>query len=1400
MIGRRFLRMMNEKKSIAFSVLVLFVLMLGFFIYFLFSSIYFVTGLSSYNSSLANLTIWDITDSLPRFTYQNCYDTYAGKCLPKSLSEYNIFFYANFTNKSSGAVITPDGGNCSIRFDENLSGVFTGWINMTFSLSRGQYEHNRSFNYKGGIPFEINCTSSTYSNINLSENAAISNSVPAFHAKDAGGNLPNQNIIEDTIFYYNVSLNCSDDDLNDLPDLAFGYIPSETSLTNFTLSAKGNLTVNISTGGDVGSGSKKIMFSCRDSESPIEAANMSFTITAVNDAPIFLNLNDTMNAMENQLFNFTLMAKDEENNFPFYFDATFVNCTTANWSTRNSSNCNLFNLTGWRNSTAITINFTPSNDDVGNYTIEFNVTDLGNTILPYNATRIKTIIFTVINVNDLPNITYLCNNERNATEDSLFSCWITANDTDELYNLTFISNTTWFTFNNSRRIMNDSITINSTVQVNFTANDSMVGVWYIKINVTDSSGGSTQREINFNISNIDDNVSLGSINATYEIFSSAEFYLEINASDDDLRIPSQGKNCSSGYGCYNENITFTRNITGNNATLFNVVKINTSGNFTTAYIRFTPSNSDSGNYTINITVRDANNYSISSRTFNISIYENTVPYWVNLTSFSFDVNDGLNFSLNLSLNATDTENDNITFSNNTGSLNLPHFINSLGSISFYANDSSVGVHNVTISLTDSRGARNSSQNFTFTVHNVNETPVLYPISNMSREEDSTVIALFYCNDEDLDLPSLTENINWSWNSTTAGFTASKVNFTVDNFRQAHIIFAPNKTDVGTHEINITITDTDGRKDSQIFYITVTSVNHPPVLDEIGPRNITVNASFYLDINATDLEDGADNISGPPKFTFASNANWFSISLNNGIINVTLTTSEYVGYNWINISVNDSTNLSDSEVFRLAVYSENLPPFLELALPSSNNTVENCSSNSSVPDSCINFMITVNDPNSGEPNNDTLRIVWSIDGVVNKTLNNAIPGNWSFLYETNFTDEGVHNITVNISDTYNITIMNSWNITVNHSNAPVSFNGKISNISASYPSLVSIEKNLIDGSIEGGGYFSDIDHSDPKYNAPINFTFNVMDENCTNLSTTTAIINVTNDTVKFFASSSKQGATIFCMNISGYDSANSSMYANSTMYANSNNFQVNLTVTSTTEVQVPVSGGGGGGGENTKKVPISLKIIVPEPFSMFTHDRIVVPIKLQNKGKEKLSSIKLYSNATLDGVSTELSTSYFNVMYPGDEKSFDLTILTNTNFTGSYEITVSATVGSPKYSDSASFFVNLIEMGWKEKIKAQEKIVFLEELLIGNPECLELTEILNSARKEYEKNNFEKALKLTEDAIQGCKYAISSKGGAVEVKRKFDFGSFVMILTAALLALLFLIFILHSYQRAKFKKS
>jgi hypothetical protein len=209
--------------------------------------------------------------------------------------------------------------------------------------------------------------------------------------------------------------------------------------------------------------------------------------------------------------------------------------------------------------------------------------------------------------------------------------------------------------------------------------------------------------------------------------------------------------------------------------------------------------------------------------------------------------------------------------------------------------------------------------------------------------------------------------------------------------------------------------------------------------------------------------------------------------------------------------------------------------------------------------------------------------------------------------------------------------------------------------------------------------------------------------------------------------------------------------------------------------------------------------VPEPMTIYTQDRIIVPISVLNNGSMDLYDISLSISTLPPGIQALLSKEHFDKLAVKQKENIEMTILTNANSTGTYEVIITGTSKTPYYTDSASFFINLVELGWKEKIKAQEKVIFLQELLLGNPECLELQEVLSEAKREFESNNYQKSQQLSEAAIQACKYAVASKGKTVEIKKKFKVQDYVLPGMVGLFVFLLFYIIYHYMQRRVMKK-
>lgn len=1105
-----------------------------------------------------------------------------------------------------------------------------------------------------------------------------------------------------------------------------------------------------------------------------------FNVTSINDAPVFSNLENRTFDMS-ELFEYVIYASDEEDNWPFFFNVTFLNCSTAQWSTRNSTNCTLFTPSQYiTNGTAVNISFTPTRNDVGSYIINFSVIDAGTP----NATKNQIVNFTVNNVNSAPYFTYLCNNERTTTEDAEFICRINATDIDEINNLTFTANYSWFKFNISN---NNSVTVptnistgyNASVMVNFTARDAQVGNWSVNLSIMDTN--SPQRVNSsifwFYISNLNDSVVLDRIE-NITAYTTNTYTIYVNASDNDLLIPDKR--------VYDENLTFSSNVSWVSITPYQLVS---GTNVTTARIYFNPNDAgSSGNFSVNISVRDANNYSSDSRVFIISIYTNHAPVWNTSLITNYTLNESVAFYLNLSTNVSDAELDHINFSyiNDTS---FPSFSlnRTTGVINFTAYDADVGQHIVTINASDQATA--SSITFNFTILNINDAPYIeIPLqgnnitvnvtnSNMNATEDTPVEILMYVQDEDFKIPDgqkrfYNESLNISVgilglnNSLLtfrriSGFPSSQF----PNETRYHATFTPRKSDVGAYNITINVTDSSGNLTNIVFNLTINSINHAPALMNFTNQTSKVNANFYYGINATDVEDGISAASGNKNFTFSyllisgiSIFNSTTFNSTTGQINITFNSTNAGSYR-IRINATDSTGLNDSKDLWLYVYNS----------PAINYPASSYQFNNLAENSMSNLTFTVNHSVA-----DNLTYSFYVNN--NLTYNLSYYGNntnltWRFT--PNFTEEtyGAKNLTlIALSSLYpELNSTRTWNITINHTNSPVNFTGHINDLTAAYSDTIQII--LPD-------YFSDIDNADTHYNQIVNFTV------ISNSSPSVITPTLSSWTLTLSSAST----TTELLSIRADDLNDS---GNRMTNATSNTFQVKFTTP-------PTSTSTSGGGGSTKLQNYAIKILIPGDIVISDQNYIDVPFAVKNTGNVDLTGVSLSSfvslnNIYVENVNISIAGAYIDSLKVGQSQNLAMRIYVDTHITGRYKATILANVTSPKFSDWGDFFIELRKINETE---AEQMIIFTQKFISENPQCLELTELIREAQRLFADGQFENSVMKAREIVDACKKAISSNEQIWY--RDFVQRNFFYIASVVIFVMIFGI-ILYIYKRVKFNK-
>lgn len=223
-------------------------------------------------------------------------------------------------------------------------------------------------------------------------------------------------------------------------------------------------------------------------------------------------------------------------------------------------------------------------------------------------------------------------------------------------------------------------------------------------------------------------------------------------------------------------------------------------------------------------------------------------------------------------------------------------------------DNDIGDHWVNISIQDSIGGKNST-NFTITVIELNDPPVITTSDNTSAYEDELYEVEYHASDMDTPLSTL----KWSF-STDAYWL---------NFNLGTLILTgtPTNDEVGQYWVNISVNDTEGGLDFSNFTLIVLNVNDLPVIITEDLETAALDEFYSVKYEAVDPDSSLT-------WSFNTNAGkWLKLDLKSGWLNGTPTQNE-VGMYWVNISVADGEGGLDFHNFTLTVQPPpNKPPEL-----------------------------------------------------------------------------------------------------------------------------------------------------------------------------------------------------------------------------------------------------------------------------------------------------------------------------------------------------------------------------------------------------------------------------------------------------------------------------------------
>jgi hypothetical protein len=380
-----------------------------------------------------------------------------------------------------------------------------------------------------------------------------------------------------------------------------------------------------------------------------------------------------------------------------------------------------------------------------------------------------------------------------------------------------------------------------------------------------------------------------------------------------------------------------------------------------------------------------------------------IDQWLNLSEIEDQIAYiGLTYSVDINI-TNEASYSLLNFSENTDLFDIS---STDGVISILPTLADAGEYEINITVSNfACNYYDDSFIFNMTIREYNIAPILNLSSNFTNVLEDV---LFYFN--------VSNNVTDADGDTLYFFDNTSL-FNIDILTGV-IAFIPTNEQIGNHSVKITVSDGSLIDDQDIIF-EIINVNDAPILNTIGSQTAYINYTFKLNLSAYDIDSTNDNL------TFSSNTSWFLnqsgpwISIANNEVNLTLNFnftnfSQWNGTYNINITVNDTYGLQDSEVISFTITYLNHPPEITSYYPLTKTfgaTIGNS----------LYFNITKTDPDGTIPST-----TWLINDVSqNITLDN-------FTWLTGSYSAGTYNVTVRITDG-ELDDAESWIVSLN---APV----------------------------------------------------------------------------------------------------------------------------------------------------------------------------------------------------------------------------------------------------------------------------------------------------------------------------------------------------------------------------
>lgn len=1279
-------------------------------------------------------------------------------------------FYIGASDEENGTISSGIGtGLGFLNFTDNSS-------MFIIDVSNGSISLNATNAQVGTHYIEINVTD-PYGKINSSVlNLTINNLNDPPTLIYACDSINNTMLQEDTTF--SCMLNATDPDEGDTHTYSANY-SWFTINCGAQIVANGNTSCNVTfTPADAQVFSHWINITVTDSGSISSSRLLNFSVNNTPDFPRWTNISTNYTAWANTTFWARVNASDDDSLTVFGDTVTYF------------ANYTWFNI----NSTTgiISFNNTELNDKVGTYWVNITANDT-------TGLKNSTVINFTIYQNSYPSIDI--RQEYNMTEGYSFYLNISANvttDTGETVNYT--DNTSLFNINPATGV------------ISFTPTDNNVGIYWVQINITDSHGTTNTSIFNFTVYNEEDAPVLEAIPNLTNLTEGAPVTFYVNFSDADFNISGS---------------TETINVQSNSTTLFTLNLNATAANATNGKviipITFTPSSTSNGTYWINISLNDSAGLGDSQIIF-INISEgNVAPMFMESDPAFCTTRTATEDALFVSCTLIACDNDTSTtliFNANYSWFNMSHSaITAEGSSNNYCANvtvnftplyTEIGNWSILLNVTDNLGA-SDEYTISFNISSTNDAPILTAIPDLFAVYDVVFTYDINATDEENDTLAFYHNATYSWLS----INQSTGIITIDSL----------STDAGTYRINFTVNDTSGATDSQVVNITIRANTAPycTVIANtyltpnivIDPRTETANLTIRENtitgnFSATCTDDESDTIT----YEWYWNATLNQTGSTAGTSNKWGYRASYLdaGNYSMRLIVKDSGSNSTYYI-NASVTNVNAPPMMSSSIPNittlnnGNGWYNDVQNNREMSEWFFDFdndnlgytfyWYAINE--SFNDNNITrINNIWTLSGTwyvfddstnnpairQNDTtgLNYALMGSLNYTNLTEFSarikllGSGAAGLCFGSSGCASSGQMVFFNSSDNKTYLKYISSGESNsssaitlvrntsywlkaitqaNLTTIYTSSNGTNWNLaysqsINATLSGSIYLATIG------TAAVFDDIKVKDPHIRNIT----LIDTGGGNVSFTPKASWDGwASAVATASDGVNSTDSNIFY----------MHVDQVVVPPPEVITQTTTSTS---TSTQTRVADMTILVPSMISLTPLSKTIVPIILKNSGQLDLNTITLMATTNQSELKLNLNETSWTAIKIGDSVYVNLEVDIGLLAPDRYTIRIDAESQSPALKRFAEIVVDVREKDAVLKAQLKEMIQFTRDLFLQNPECLELTELINEAEEKFRTYQYQEGLEMIHRANQGCKEFIAAKEG--ETKQGFgaDAKSFI----------------------------